>query len=229
MPAGKGDKESAWKYKGPGSHRARRGKDGEAADTECTESDRGGAGGGSSCLLKSALRSRSRSRESLYSSCPEVTVLRMQASETGVMVAPADEDEASRAPLTLCGPRAARSFVGAGGGPTCDAPKGECTEVLDEIAASLRGLLAGGIHDVSKLEQAARCVRSLREYLQQGKVCGGCGLLESSFSVFAQSLFQLCLCLSLLTPCFPRAVSSSRARVLDFGLGFRLSLAHLRD
>ena len=89
------------------------------------------------------------------------------------MVPPADEDEASRAPLTLCGPRAARSFLGAGGGPTCDATKGQRTEILDEMAASLRGLLAGGIHDVSKLEQTARCVRSLREYLQQGKIGRG--------------------------------------------------------
>jgi hypothetical protein len=95
-------------------------------------------------------------------------VLRMQASGTGAMVLPADEDEASRAPLTLYGPRAARSFLGAGGGPACDAH----TEILDEMAASLRGLIAGGIHDVSKLEHTARCVRSLREYLQQGKVRG---------------------------------------------------------
>jgi hypothetical protein len=169
VPALKGDKESAWEYKGPGSHRARGGRDGEADCTE--ESHRGSARGRSSCLLKSALRSRSRSRESLHSSCPpplEVTVLRMQASGTGAMVLPADEDEASRAPLTLYGPRAARSFLGAGGGPACDAH----TEILDEMAASLRGLIAGGIHDVSKLEHTARCVRSLREYLQQGKVRG---------------------------------------------------------
>ena len=84
------------------------------------------------------------------------------------MVLPADEDEASRAPLTLYGPRAARSFLSGGGGPACDAH----TEILDEMAASLRGLIAGGIHDVSKLEHTARCVRSLREYLQQGKVRG---------------------------------------------------------
>ena len=50
-----------------------------------------------------------------------------------------------------------------------DVSHGECVHVVNEMAASLRGQLSSGIQDVSKLEQTARCVRALREYVQMDK------------------------------------------------------------